>query len=205
MQVAVKNLDNKDIGNVTLSDTIFGEEYRADILHRVIQWQLAKRRSGCHKTKQRAEVAFSTRKIYKQKGTGRARHGSRKAPIFVGGGTVFGPHVRSHAVSLNKKIRLLGLKVALSLKLKENSIIILDSLKLKSAKTIDMKKKLKNFDAKSFLMVDTEVDANLRMSIANMHNVDVLPVMGMNVYDILRHTNLMLTTDAIKAIEARLV
>lgn len=205
MQVVVKNLDNQDIGNVTLNDTIFGKEYRADILHRVVQWQLAKRRSGCHKTKQRAEVAYSTRKIYKQKGTGRARHGSRKAAIFVGGGTTFGPHVRSHEFALNKKVRLLGLKVALSLKLKENSIIVLDSAKLESAKTSEIRKKLKNFNAKSFLIVDTIVDDNLKMSIANIHNVDVLPVLGMNVYDILRHTNLMLTTDAIKQIEERLV
>lgn len=204
MEVAVKSFENKEVGQINLNDTVFGVEERQDILFRVVNWQLAKRRSGCHKTKERSEVQGSTRKIYKQKGTGQARHGAITAPIFVGGGTVFGPRVRSHEHSLNKKIRNLGLRVALSLKLKENSIIVLDKAELKAAKTAELNKKLKALEIKSALFVDTEINKNLLHSAANVIGVDVLPVIGLNVLDILQHQKLVLTTDAIKKIEERL-
>jgi large subunit ribosomal protein L4 len=165
---------------------------------------MAKRRSGCHKTKERSEVKGSTRKIYKQKGTGQARHGAITAPIFVGGGIVFGPRVRSHGYSLNKKIRNLGLKVALSLKLKENSLIVLDKAKLKVGKSTELNKRLKALEIKSALFVDISVDENLKHSSANLLGVDVLPVIGLNVLDILQHQKLILTTEAVKKIEERL-
>lgn len=205
MEVVVKSFDNEDVGHVKLNDSVFAVEERKDILFRVINWQLAKRRSGCHKTKERSEIQGSTRKIYKQKGTGQARHGAITAPIFVGGGTVFGPRVRSHAHSLNKKIRNLGLRVALSLKLRENSIIVLDKANLKAAKSAELNKKLKALEIKSALIVDTSIDKNLMYSSANVMGIDVLPVVGLNVLDILQHKILVLTTDAVKKIEERLV
>jgi len=204
MQVEVKNLSNDVVGKTELSTNIFGLDVSTDVLYRVVHWQLAKRRSGCHKTKARAEVAYSTKKIYRQKGTGGARHGSKKAPIFVGGGIVFGPVVRSHEYSLNKKIRKLGLKNALSLKLREDSVIVLDNVTLEDAKTSEFAKKMKNFDVKSALIVDADVNGNLKKSAANLHNINVLPVCGLNVYDILRHQKLVVSVDALKAIEERL-
>ena len=204
MQVEVKNLSNDVVGKTELATNVFGLDVSTDVLYRVVHWQLAKRRSGCHKTKARAEVAYSTKKIYRQKGTGGARHGSKKAPIFVGGGIVFGPVVRSHEYSLNKKIRKLGLKNALSLKLREDSVIVLDNVKLEDTKTSEFAKKMKNFDVKSALIVDADVNDNLKKSTANLHNINVLPVCGLNVYDILRHQKLVVSVDALKAIEERL-
>jgi large subunit ribosomal protein L4 len=204
MELVVKNFDSKDVGKIILSQDIFGLEVQTDILYRVVHWQLAKRRSGCHKVKARAEVSYSTRKIYRQKGTGQARHGSRKAPIFIGGGIVFGPVVRSHEYSLNKKIRKLGLKNALSLKFREESIIVLENAKLEEIKTAEFAKKFQNFNAKSALIVDSEIDINLKNSSANIHNVNVLPVCGLNVYDILKHDKLVVSLDALKKIEERL-
>ena len=204
MELAVRNLDSKEVGKVVLNQDIFGLEIQTDILYRVVHWQLAKRRSGCHKTKQRAEVSYSTRKIYRQKGTGQARHGSRKAPIFIGGGIVFGPVVRSHEYNLNKKVRKLGLKNALSLKFREESIIVLENARLEASKTAEFAQKIKNFDAKSALIVDSEVDNNLRLSSANIHNVNILPVCGLNVYDILKHQKLIVSVDALQKIEERL-
>lgn len=204
MEVVVKNFDNNEVGKIVLDQEIFGLDIQTDILYRVVHWQLAKRRSGCHKTKERWEVSYSTKKIYKQKGTGNARHGSRKAPVFVGGGIVFGPVVRSHGYSLNKKIRKLGLRNALSLKFREGSIIVLENAKLERSKTADLAQKFKAFDAKSALIVDSEVDINLKNSSANIHNVNVLPVCGLNVYDILKHEKLVVSLDALKKIEERL-
>ena len=204
MELAVRNFDSKEVGKIVLNPEIFGLEVQTDILYRVIHWQLAKSRGGCHKTKQRAEVAYSTRKIYRQKGTGQARHGSRTAPIFIGGGVVFGPVVRSYEYSLNKKIRKLGLKNALSLKFREESIIVLENAKLETNKTAEFVQKVKSFDARSALIVDSEVGINLRNSSANIHNVNVLPVCGLNVYDILKHQKLIVSLDALKKIEERL-
>ena len=203
MQFKVKNFDNKEVGAVDLNDSIFGLEERQDILSRVVNWQLAKRRSGCHKTKQRSEVQGSTRKIYRQKGTGQARHGSIRAPIFRGGGIVFGPVVRSHEYKLNKNVRDLGLKTALSLKLKNNSIIILDHADIKSHKTADLSKQVGNFGEKSMLFIDVNPNDNLKRATANLYKIDVLPVVGINVLDILQHDKLILTVDAVKKIEER--
>lgn len=205
MQLKVKNIDNKEVGTVVdLNSAIFGLEERRDILSRVVHWQLAKRRSGCHKVKERSEVEGSTRKIYKQKGTGQARHGSIRAPIFVGGGIVFGPRVRSHEYKLNKSVKELALKTALSLKLKNNSIILLDHANLESHKTTDFKGKAKAFGEKSVLLIDTTPNENLKRATANLFRFDVLPVIGLNVYDILKHETLVLTLDALKKIEERL-
>lgn len=203
MQFKVKNFDNKEVGAVELNDNIFCLEERQDILSRVVNWQLAKRRSGCHKTKQRSEVQGSTRKIYRQKGTGQARHGSIRAPIFRGGGIVFGPVVRSHEYKLNKNVRDLGLKTALSLKLKNNSIIILDHADIKSHKTADLSKQVGNFGEKSMLFIDVTPNDNLKRATANLYKIDVLPVIGINVLDILQHDKLILTVDALKKIEER--
>ena len=172
-------------------------------MSRVVNWQLAKRRSGCHKTKQRSEVQGSTRKIYRQKGTGQARHGSIRAPIFRGGGIVFGPLVRSHEYKLNKNVRDLGLKTALSLKLKNNSIIILDHADIKSHKTADLSKQVGNFGEKSMLFIDVTPNDNLKRATANLYKIDVLPVIGINVLDILQHEKLILTVEALKKIEER--
>ena len=206
MQVVIKNIDNIEVGKIDLNESIFNSPSdRIDILHRVLQWQLSKARSGCHKTKERSEVAGSTRKIYRQKGTGQARHGAITAPIFVGGGIVFGPRVRSHEYKLNKKVKKLGLKVALSLKHSENSIILLDSIKLDEIKSSLLKDKLNKFGAKSVLIVDSLLNNNLIKSSANLKYVNVLPAKGLNVRDILKHDKIMLTKAAVDEIQARLV
>ena len=204
MEMQIRDLSNKEKGKVTLSSDIFGQEFRSDILSRVVNWQQAKARSGTHKTKGRSEVEGSTRKIYKQKGTGQARHGDIKAPVFVGGGIVFGPVVRSHEYKLNKKVKNLALKVALSLKVKENSFIVLDNANCKSPKASDLSKQISAFGAKSLLIIDSAVDENLKLSSRNLKGVDALPFMGMNVIDILKHEKVCVTVDALKQIEERL-
>lgn len=192
-------------GDVSLDKAIFGLELRKDILHRVVNWQLAKRQSGTHKTKERGEVSGSTRKLFKQKGTGNARTGSRKQPHKRGGGTAFGPRVRSHAHSLPKKIRSLGLKIALSSKQNGGKLLILQENKMKAVKTSEVAGGLSKLGIKSALIVVGEtVDENFKKSIANIKHVNVLPVQGANVYDILRHENLLMTEDAIKKLEERL-
>lgn len=201
MKVAIYNLDQQEVGNLDLNPAIYGNEMRSDILHRVIHWQMAKARSGCHKTKQRNEVAGSTRKIYKQKGTGQARHGSRKAPIFVGGGTVFGPVVRSHAYSLNKKIRRLGLKIALSVKLSQNNLVVVDQLQVESNKTKDIAGKINNWGFKKGLFIDNDFQDNFKFSAGNLKGVDILPVKGINVLDLIKHDKVFITVDAMKKIE----
>jgi large subunit ribosomal protein L4 len=205
MKLKVKNLNNQDVSELALNPDIFDKETREDILYRVVHWQLAKARSGTHKTKGRSEVSGSTKKIYKQKGTGQARHGAITAPIFVGGGIVFGPQVRPHGYSLNKKVRNLGLKIALSLKLRENSVILLDSAEMKSPSTKDLTEKLNNFSAKSALIVDSNIDSNLKVSSSNIHGCDVIPSIGLNVYDILNHEKIFITLSAIKDLDARLM
>jgi len=204
MQVEIKNIENKKVGTTDLNESIFSEEFRSDILARVVDWQRAKARSGCHKVKGRSEVNGTTKKAYKQKGTGQARHGAKTAPIFVGGGQVHGPVVRSHEYSLNKKVRKLGLRVALSLKLRENSFIVLDNTNIGSEKTADLSKQLQSFDSKSVLIIDSNVNENLKKSSRNLMNVDVLPVEGLNVLDILKHKTILMTVDAVKDVEKRL-
>lgn len=205
MQIVVKNLENKEVGKVDLNDQIFNAPSdRSDILHRVVQWQLSKARSGCHKVKGRSEVTGTTKKIYKQKGTGQARHGAATAPIFVGGGIVFGPVVRSHEYSLNKKVRKMGLKVALSLKHSQNSIIVLDSAEMKEVKASALREKLNGFGGQKFLIVDKVFNENTSKSASNLKHVNVLPSIGLNVVDILKHDRVLITKAALEDIEARL-
>lgn len=205
MQVEVLNLDGKSVGKTELSDVIFGIEPRADILHRVVTWQRANARAGTHAVKTVSDVAGSGKKAFKQKKTGNAREGERYNVHMRGGGVVHGPVVRDHSIDLPKKIRSLGLKMALSSKLKEGALIVIDSDKMKEAKTNALAKQLKNMNIGSALFVGAEsVDANFKKSAANIINVDVLPTIGLNVLDILKHEKLVLTADAVKAVEARL-
>ena len=205
MQVEILNLDGKSVGKVELSDSIFGIDPRADILHRVVTWQRANARAGTHAVKTVSDVAGSGKKAFKQKKTGNAREGERYNVHMRGGGVVHGPVVRDHNIDLPKKIRSLGLKMALSSKAKEGALIIIDSEKMKEAKTATLAKQLKKMKIESALFVGAEkVDENFKKSAANIINVDVLPTIGLNVLDILKHEKLVLTADAVKAVEARL-
>lgn len=205
MKLAVKTLENKDAGELTLDKDIFGIDVRNDILHRVVNWQLDKRRAGTHKVQTRAEVTGTGKKPWKQKGTGRARAGDLKRPQDRGGGVVFGPVVRSHATSLPKKIRALGLKMALSAKAKNNKIIILDDIKVKSHKTKPMAEAMKAFGVDSAVIVGgKEIDVNFARATSNLPRIDVVPSQGANVYDILRRDTLILTKDAVNDLKERL-
>lgn len=204
MKADVKTLDNKKAGSIELSDAVFGLPARADILQRVVVWQLAKRRAGNAQVKERGAIRGSTAKIYRQKGTGRARHSTRKANIFRGGGIVHGPRTRDHAIKLQKKVRVLGLKTALSSKLAEGTLTILESAALAAPKTQALKAKLAALGLENVLIIDGEVDANLAKAARNVPNVEVLPSVGANVYDILRRDNLVLTKAAVEQLEARL-
>lgn len=204
MELKVKTLDGKDAGQVTVSDEIFGLEPRADILHRCVLWQLAKRQAGTHKTKGRSEINRTTKKMYKQKGTGGARHGAQSAPQFRGGGRSFGPVVRSHATDLPKKVRLLALKHALSTKAKSDAILVLDSAAMNEPKTKALAERLTKLGLANALIVDgAAVDTNFGLAARNLPDLDVLPAAGINVYDILRRDTLVLTRAAVDALEAR--
>ncbi len=205
MQLDIINFDGKKVGSVELADSIFGLEPRADILHRVVTWQRAKSRAGTHAVKTVSDVQGSGKKAFKQKKTGNARQGERYNVHMRGGGVVHGPVVRDHSIDLPKKIRSLGLKMALSSKAKDGSLVIIDSEKLAAAKTNTFAKQLKKLEIASALFVGaTELDENFVKSAANIANVDVLPTIGLNVLDILKHEKLVLTADAVKAVEARL-
>ncbi len=205
MQLDIINFDGKKVGSVELTDSIFGLEPRADILHRVVTWQRAKQRAGTHAVKTVSDVAGSGKKAFKQKKTGNARQGERYNVHMRGGGVVHGPVVRDHSIDLPKKIRSLGLKMALSSKAQDGSLVIIDSEKLAAAKTNAFAKQLKKLNIASALFVGaTELDENFKKSAANIANVDVLPTIGLNVLDILKHEKLVLTADAVKAVEARL-
>ncbi|MGL4309617.1 MAG: 50S ribosomal protein L4 [Paracoccaceae bacterium] len=205
MKADVIKLDAGKAGSVELDDAIFGLEPRADILHRVVRWQRARAQAGTHKVKGRSEVSYSTKKIYKQKGTGGARHGDKGAPIFRHGGTYKGPTPRSHAHDLPKKFRALGLKHALSAKAASGNLVVLDSAALKDAKTSVLAKAVRDLGWKRVLIIDgAAVDANFAMAARNIEGVDVLPTMGANVYDILRRDTLVITKAGIEALEARL-
>src|SRR5215213_11729785 len=205
MQVQIKNLAAEEVGSLELSDAIFGVEVRPDILHRVVTWQLAKRRAGTHKVKTRAEIARTGAKAYKQKGTGRARHGSRRANIFRGGGVAFGPHPRDHAVDLPKKVRALGLRCALSSKAAEGKLLVLDEAKLAEPRTKALAGALDKLGWGSTLVITgTEIERNFDLAARNLQTIDVLPAQGLNVYDILRRDTLVLTQDAVRQIEERL-
>ena len=205
MQLDIINFDGKKVGSVELTDSVFGLEPRADILHRVVTWQRAKQRAGTHAVKSVSDVAGSGKKAFKQKKTGNARQGERYNVHMRGGGVVHGPVVRDHSIDLPKKIRSLGLKMALSSKAQDGSLVIIDSEKLAAAKTNAFAKQLKKLEIASALFVGAaELDENFKKSAANIANIDVLPTMGLNVLDILKHEKLVLTADAVKAIEARL-
>ncbi len=205
MKIDVKDIQNKTVASVTLSEEVFGLPERKDILHRVVRWQLAKRRSGNHKTKTISEVSGTGKKPWRQKGTGRARAGSLRNPIMRGGACVFGPVVRDHSHDLPKKIRALGLKTALSGKYKSGELVVVDSLDLKSNKTKDLVKILENFGFKSALFIDADqVNVNFACAASNIVGIDALPHQGLNVYDILRRDNLILTKAAIEKVEGRL-
>ena len=205
MQLDIINFDGKKVGSVELTDSIFGLEPRADILHRVVTWQRAKQRAGTHAVKSVSDVAGSGKKAFKQKKTGNARQGERYNVHMRGGGVVHGPVVRDHSIDLPKKIRSLGLKMALSSKAQDGSLVIIDSEKLAAAKTNAFAKQLKKLNIASALFVGaTELDENFKKSAANIANIDALPTIGLNVLDILKHEKLVLTADAVKAVEARL-
>jgi large subunit ribosomal protein L4 len=204
MEFNVKTLEGKDAGKVSLSDAIFGLEPREDILARVIRWQLAKKQQGTHKAKGRAEVWRTGAKMYKQKGTGRARHHSARAPQFRGGGKAHGPVVRSHAHDLPKKVRALGLRHALSAKFRSEDVIVLDDFISTEAKT---KVLASTFDAmgltNALFIGGAELDSNFKLAAQNIPNIDVLPIQGINVYDILRRGKLVLSKAAVEALEER--
>ena len=205
MQCDVINLANKKTGTIELDDGIFGIAVRPDILQRAVQWQLAKRRAGTAKTKERGEVQATTAKPFRQKGTGRARQGSRVAPQMRGGGTVFGPRVRSFAQGLPKKIRKLALKTALSAKQKEGKLVIIDEAKLAKAKTSEIAKQLAKLNWGRALIIDgAAVDVNFKRAAANARGIDVLPSVGANVYDILKRDTLVLTREGVEKLVERL-
>jgi len=204
MDMKITTLDGKEAGSATLSDEIFGLEPRTDLIQRCVNWQLAKRQRGTHKTKGRAEIWRTGKKMYRQKGTGGARHGSARVPQFRGGGRAFGPVVRSHAHDLPKKVRVLALRHALSAKAKDGAIVIVDKASVKDAKTKGLAKQFGKLGWENVLIIDgAEVEANFANAARNVPNVDVLPVQGINVYDILRRKTLVLTKAALDALEAR--
>ncbi len=204
MKLDVKTIEATSAGSVELSDAIFGLDPRSDILHRVVQWQLNKRQQGTHQAKSRGEINRTTAKFGKQKGGGTARHGSRKAGIFVGGGKAFGPRFRSHETALNKKVRALGLKHALSSKVKASELIVLDKAELAAGKTKAVKVAFEKLGLVNALIIDGAVlNEGFAKAARNIPNIDVLPIQGINVYDILRRKNLVLTKAAVEALEAR--
>ena len=204
MQAEMTTFDAKKAGTVELSDAVFGLEPRADILQRMVRYQLAKRRSGTVSVKDRSEINRTGHKAYRQKGTGQARHGSRRANLFRGGGRSFGPKPRSFAIDLPKKVRALALKHALSSKAKTKTLMLIDKLELKDGKTKELKSRFAKLGLGSALIIDgAEVHAAFARAARNLPRVDVLPVQGINVYDILRHDTLVLTKAALDALEAR--
>ncbi len=206
MKAQVLTLDNGKAGEVELDDAIFGiEEIRADILQRCVVWQLNKRRAGTHKVQTRNENSRTGKKMYKQKGTGGARHGSRRAAQFVGGSRAHGPVVRSHATDLPKKVRALALKHALSSKAKAGTLMVLDAAALDTPKTAALRERFTTLGlSKALIVTGAEVDGNFGLAARNIPHIDVLPSVGLNVYDVLRHDTLVLTREAIDAINARL-
>jgi large subunit ribosomal protein L4 len=204
MKAEVTNIEAGKAGSIELADHIFGLEPRSDIIHRVIQWQLNKRQQGTHQAKSRGEINRTTHKLGNQKGGGGARHGSRKAGIFVGGGKAFGPRFRSHETSLNKKVRALGLRHALSAKVKASELIIIDKADVKEAKTKFVIAAFAKLGWVNALIIDgATVNEGFANAARNIPNIDVLPIQGINVYDILRRKNLVLTKAAVEALEAR--
>ncbi|WP_299356338.1 50S ribosomal protein L4 [uncultured Shimia sp.] len=204
MKLDVIKLDGKKAGSVELSEDLFGLEPRADILHRVVRWQRNNAQAGTHKVKTRSEVKYSTKKIYRQKGTGGARHGARSAPIFRGGGVYKGPVVRSHGHDLTKKFRKLGLRHALSAKAKAGELVVIDTAE-SDGKTSALAKQVKNLGWKRALIIDgASVNEGFAKAASNIEGLDILPTMGANVYDILKRDTLVITKAGMEALEARL-
>jgi large subunit ribosomal protein L4 len=204
MKTQILSLDNVASGEIELSDTVFGLEPRVDLIQRVTVWQLAKRRAGTHAILTRGLVNRSHKKVYKQKGTGQARHGSRTVSQYVGGAKAMGPVPHSHEFDLPKKVRALGLKHALSSKVKDGSLVIISDAVSKETKTNVLAKQLAALGANNSLVVDSTFDENFALSARNLGEVSLVPVIGINVYDIMRRKKLVLTTSAVKAIEERL-
>ena len=206
MKTDVLKLDGGKAGQVELKKEIFGLDRRADILHRVVNWQLAKRRAGTHAVKFRSDIAGTQKRWGRQKGGGTARHGNRKSNIFIGGGRAFGPIPRDHGFKLQKKVRTLGLKTALSVKATEKKLIILDDIELKDGKTKSLVAKLGKLGLTNALFIGgADVSGGFKQALQNIPNMDVLPTQGINVYDILRRDTLVLTKDAVKNLEERLI
>ncbi len=204
MKTQVITLDASDAGSIELDDEIFGLEPRADILHRMVRYQELKRQQGTHKTKGRSEVKATSKKMYKQKGTGSARHGNKAAPQFRGGGRAFGPVVRSHAIDLPKKVRALALRHALSAKAKTASVVVVEDLQVTEPKTKVLLAQFAGLGWSNALIIGgAEIDENFGRAARNIPQVDVLPIQGINVYDILRRDTLVLTRAAVQAIEER--
>lgn len=205
MKIDVVKIDAGKAGSIDLDDAVFGiEEIRADILQRCVKWQLSRRQAGTHKTKERSEIKRTKKKMYRQKGTGGARHGARSAPIFVGGGVAHGPRVRSHATDLPKKVRALALKHALSSKAGSKQLIILDEARLDAPKTKALSDNLSKLGVANALIIDGEaLDENFARAARNIPLVDVLPAQGLNVYDVLRRDTLVLTKAAVEKINER--
>jgi large subunit ribosomal protein L4 len=203
MKIAIKTLDGGAAGDIDLKDEIFALPVRGDILARVIHWQLANRRAPARAARERSDVNRTGKKVYNQKGSGGARHGNRAAPQYVGGGKAHGPRARTFDIALNKKIRVLGLKTALSVKQAEGKLIVVKDLALTDAKTKTMKSMLAKLGVNKPLFIDGDVNVNFRLACANLYKVDILPVVGANVYDILNHDSLVLTTSAIAKLEER--
>ncbi len=204
MKLAITTLEGKEAGSVDVSDEIFGLDPRADILYRMVRWQLAKRRAGTHAVKNRSDISRTTKKMYKQKGTGNARHGAMSAPQFRGGGRAFGPQVRSHEHDLPKKVRALALKHALSAKAKDQQITIVDTVEVSEPKTKALMAQLGKLGLENALFIGgAEVQENFKLAARSIPYIDVLPVQGINVYDILRREKLVLSKAAVDALEAR--
>jgi large subunit ribosomal protein L4 len=204
MKLDITTLEGQAAGSVELDETIFGLEPRADLLARCVRWQLAKRQAGTHAVKNRSDINRTTKKVYKQKGTGSARHGAASAPQFRGGGRAFGPQVRSHAHDLPKKVRALALRHALSSKAKDASLIVVDDVKLTEAKTKALIERFGKLGLANALIIGgAEIEVNFQRAARSIPNIDVLPVQGINVYDILRREKLVLTRAAVDALEAR--
>ncbi|MBY0303543.1 MAG: 50S ribosomal protein L4 [Sphingomonas sp. 28-62-20] len=204
MKIKLQSLDGAQGADIELSDDVFGLEPRADILHRVVTWQLEKRRGTARGTRERADVARTGKKFGRQKGGGTARHGDRRAPVFIGGGKAHGARVRDFNPSLNKKVRALGLKMALSSKAKDGKLIVMDSLVVENAKTAVLFNNFSTFNARTALVIDGDmVEASFALAAGNLRQINVMPAAGANVYDILKADTLVLTRAAVEKLEAR--
>ena len=204
MKLQVIKLDGTQSGEIVLDDAIFSIEPKTESLADVVRWQLARRQAGTHAVKGRSDVSRTTKKLYRQKGTGNARHGARTANIFVGGGIVFGPTTRSHAFKINKKVRALALRSLLSLKAKENNVIVCEDLNIDGGKTKNLAAVLEKMNIKSALFVDSGDCENFRRACSNLYRIDVIPTIGLNVYDGLNHEKIVLTRSAVASIQERL-